>query len=296
MFDNPFYNFPIESVLEALGCKKGGRDMYFSPFRDETVASLHIDRTKNIWFDHGASMGGTNVQLVMLAKKCSMQEAYRFIAGLDPTLVPDEAEKTSRTSGTNMVRTVRKIQSDYLLNYFESRKIPEDLARKYCREIIMRNQQRHQTFTLIGFENNAGGYALKSPSGYKSSTTAGITTINDKGVRTDIPSSSSVLVFEGFFDFLSWQVLQSSLCPSCDVVVLNSVSNLNRASEYLRLHDKIVCFLDNDTAGKKAFSSIKMMLPDKQIADMSHLYQKHKDLSEMLQESRGFSSKLSLKL
>jgi len=195
-----------------------------------------------------------------------------------------------------MVRTVRKIQSDYLLNYFESRKIPEDLARKYCREIIMRNQQRHQTFTLIGFENNAGGYALKSPSGYKSSTTAGITTINDKGVRTDIPSSSSVLVFEGFFDFLSWQVLQSSLCPSCDVVVLNSVSNLNRASDYLRLHDKIVCFLDNDTAGKKAFSSIKMMLPDKQIADMSHLYQKHKDLSEMLQESRGFSSKLSLKL
>ncbi|MBQ6709393.1 MAG: toprim domain-containing protein [Bacteroidales bacterium] len=241
-------------------------------------------------------MGGTNVQLVMLAKKCSMQEAYRFIAGLDPTLVPDEAEKTSRTSGTNTVRTVRNIQSDYLLNYFESRKIPEDLARKYCREIIMRNQQRHQTFTLIGFENNAGGYALKSPSGYKSSTTAGITTINDKGVRTDIPSSSSVLVFEGFFDFLSWQVLQSSLCPSCDVVVLNSVSNLNRASDYLRLHDKIVCFLDNDTAGKKAFSSIKMMLPDKQIADMSHLYQKHKDLSEMLQESRGFSSKLSLKL
>ncbi len=117
-----------------------------------------------------------------------------------------------------------------------------------------------------------------------------------EGVRTDIPSSSSVLVFEGFFDFLSWQVLQSSLCPSCDVVVLNSVSNLNRASDYLRLHDKIVCFLDNDTAGKKTFSSIKMMLPDKQIADMSHLYQKHKDLSEMLQESRGFTTGIKLGL
>ena len=295
MFENPFYNFPIESVLESLGCKKGGRDMYFSPFREETSASLHIDRSKNLWYDHGAGMGGTNVQLVMLARKCSMQEAYRFIARLDPTLVPEEAIK-SRASGTNAIRAVRDIKSDYLLNYFESRKIPEELARKYCREIIMRNQQRNQTFTLIGFENNAGGYALKSPSGYKSTTAAGITTINDKGVRTVIPTSSSVLVFEGFFDFLSWQVLQSSLSPSCDVVVLNSVSNLNRASDYLRLHDKIVCFLDNDTAGKKAFSSIKTMLPDKQIADMSHLYQKHEDLNEMLQESRGFSSKLSLKL
>ena len=294
MFENPFYNFPIESVLESLGCKKGGRDMYFSPFREETSASLHIDRSKNLWYDHGAGMGGTNVQLVMLARKCSMQEAYRFIARLDPTLVPEEVK--SRTSGTNAIRAVWDIRSDYLLNYFESRKIPEELARKYCREIIMRNQQRNQTFTLIGFENNAGGYALKSPSGYKSTTAAGITTINDKGVRTVIPTSSSVLVFEGFFDFLSWQVLQSSLCPSCDVVVLNSVSNLNRASDYLRLHDKIVCFLDNDTAGKKAFSSIKTMLPDKQIADMSHLYQKHKDLSEMLQESRGFSSHLKLTL
>ena len=294
MFENPFYNFPIESVLESLGCKKGGRDMYFSPFREETSASLHIDRSKNLWYDHGAGMGGTNVQLVMLARKCSMQEAYRFIARLDPTLVPEEVK--SRTSGTNAIRAVRDIKSDYLLNYFESRKIPEELARKYCREIIMRNQQRNQTFTLIGFENNAGGYALKSPSGYKSSTAAGITTINNKGVRTDIPSAQSVLVFEGFFDFLSWQVMQSSLCPSCDVVVLNSVSNLNRASDYLRLHDKIICFLDNDMAGQKAFASIKTMLPGKHITDMSHLYQKHKDLSEMLQESRGFSSHLKLTL
>lgn len=296
MFENPLYNFPIESVLEALGCKKGGKDMYFSPFREEKTASLHVDRVKNVWYDHGASVGGTNVQLVMLAKNCSMKDAYRFIAGLDPTLAPSEAAKTSCTTGTNVIRTVRDIQSDYLMNYFEFRKIPEELAKKYCKEIIIRNQQRHQTFTLIGFGNNAGGYALKSPSGYKSSTAAGITTLNNKGVRTDIPSAQSVLVFEGFFDFLSWQVMQSSLCPSCDVVVLNSVSNLNRALDYLRLHDKIICFLDNDMAGQKAFASIRTMLPAKQITDMAHLYQNHKDLSEMLQESRGFTAGIKLGL
>ena len=296
MFENPLFNFPIESVLEALGCKKGGKDMYFSPFREEKTASLHVDRVKNVWYDHGASVGGTNVQLVMLAKNCSVKEAYRFIAGLDPTVVPPEAAKISCTTGSNVIRAVRDIQSDYLLNYFESRKIPEDLAKKYCKEIIIRNKQRHQTFTLIGFENNAGGYALKSPSGYKSSTAAGITTINNKGVRTDIPSAQSVLVFEGFFDFLSWQVMQSSLCPSCDVVVLNSVSNLTRASDYLRLHDKIICFLDNDMAGQKAFATIKTMLPGKQITDMSHLYQKHKDINEMLQESRGFTHIIKSKL
>ena len=111
-----------------------------------------------------------------------------------------------------------------------------------------------------------------------------------------MPSTPSVLVFEGFFDFLSWQVLQSSKTPSCDVVVLNSVNNLGRATDYLKLHDKIICFLDNDIAGQKAFASIKSTISGKEIFDMSHLYQHHKDLNEMLQESRGFTSKISLKL
>ena len=60
--------------------------MYFSPFREESVASLHIDREKNLWYDHGSGLGGTNVQLIMLARHCSQKEAYSFIAAIDPTL------------------------------------------------------------------------------------------------------------------------------------------------------------------------------------------------------------------
>lgn len=296
MFENPIYNFPIESVLEALGCKKGGKDMYYSPFREETFASLHIDRSKNLWYDHGAGMGGTNVQLVMLVRKCSIGEAHRFIANLDPALSSQTEMKTSKPASGIEIKAVKELRNPYLVNYIESRKIPQDLARKYCKEVILKNISKNQTYTLIGFQNNSGGYALKSPSGFKSTTRAGITTIDTKGKMTVVPSSSSVLVFEGFFDFLSWQVLQSSRLPSCDVVVLNSVNNLNRASDYLRLHDRIICFLDNDIAGQKAFASLKSTLPGKEIFDMSHLYQKHNDLSEMLQESRGFSMGIKLSL
>lgn len=296
MFENPFYNYPIDRLLEALGCKKGGKDMYFSPFREEAYASLHIDRAKNLWFDHGAGMGGTNVQLVMMVRKCSINEAYRFIASMDSSLANMlESKESSTTKGTE-IKKVRELKNPYLLNYLDSRKIPSDLAKHYCKEVIMRNHAKEQTYTLIGFENNAGGYALKSPSGFKSTTKSGITTINTQGVRSVIPSSPSVLVFEGFFDFLSWQVLQSSKNPSCDVVVLNSVNNLSKATDYLKLHDRIICFLDNDTAGQKAVASIKSTISGKEVLDMSHLYQHHKDLNEMLQESRGFTAGIKLGL
>ncbi len=68
----------------------------------------------------------------------------------------------------------------------------------------MRSQQRNQTFTLIGFVNNAGGYALKSPSGYKSTTAAGTSSfLINKGAgmlftySENAGASYSFLGFEG---------------------------------------------------------------------------------------------------
>ena len=286
MFDNPFYNFPLDRILDELGCKKGGKDMYFSPFREESVASLHIDREKNLWYDHGSGLGGTNVQLIMLARHCSQKEAYSFIAAIDPTLsvlTPMPEKK----KGSEII-SVREIRSNYLIRYLESRKIPVELARLYCKEVIVRNNERGQNFTLIGFENNAGGYALKSPSGLKSTSRAGITTINIDGKRSVVPSTDNVSIFEGFFDFLSWQVLQSADIPNCDILVLNSVNNLNKAEAYLKGHSSSLCFLDNDEAGRKALQSVMKMMPDSETRDMTCLYHDYKDLNEMLSASRGY--------
>ena len=260
--------------------------MYFSPFREESVASLHIDREKNLWYDHGSGFGGTNVQLIMLARHCSQKEAYSFIAAIDPTLsvlTPMPEKK----KGSEII-SVREIRSNYLIRYLESRKIPVELARLYCKEVIVRNNERGQNFTLIGFENNAGGYALKSPSGLKSTSRAGITTINIDGKRSVVPSTDNVSIFEGFFDFLSWQVLQSADIPNCDILVLNSVNNLNKAEAYLKGHSSSLCFLDNDEAGRKALQSVMNMMPDSETRDMTCLYHDYKDLNEMLSASRGY--------
>ena len=113
--------------------------------------------------------------------------------------------------------------------------------------------------------------------------------IDTEGKRTVMPSTRGVAIFEGSFDFLSWQVLQNSKTPTTDILVLNSVNNLDKATGYLNLHESFICFLDNDQAGRKCLEDIQKMFTGKEIKDMSSLYSQHKDLNEMLQNCRGYS-------
>ena len=290
MFDKELYNYPIEKVLEALGARKGpGKDMWFSPFREETRASLHIDKEKNLWNDFGLGQGGSIVQLVMLARRCNCRDAEAFIASLSPCMY----EKPEPSAPKSEIKAVREIRSDYLINYLQKRKIPLELARQYLKEVIVRNPQKGMNFTLLGFPNNMGGYALNAPTGFKSTTKAAITTINTEGKMSVTPSSKSVAVFEGFFDFLSWQVMQGSKTPSCDIVVLNSVNNLQKATAFIGAHEKITGFLDNDEAGQKCQNALERLFPGR-VTDMSDLYGKYKDLNEMLQNSRGYTAEMKL--
>ena len=290
MFDKELYNYPIEKVLEALGARKGpGKDMWFSPFREETRASLHIDKEKNLWNDFGLGQGGSIVQLVMLARCCNCRYAEAFIASLSPCMY----EKPEPSAPKSEIKAVREIRSDYLINYLQKRKIPLELARQYLKEVIVRNPQKGMNFTLLGFPNNMGGYALNAPTGFKSTTKAAVTTINTEGKMSVTPSSKSVAVFEGFFDFLSWQVMQGSKTPSCDIVVLNSVNNLQKATAFIGAHEKITGFLDNDEAGQKCQTALERLFPGK-VTDMSDLYGKYNDLNEMLQDSRGYTADMKL--
>ena len=290
MFDKELYNYPIEKVLEALGARKGpGKDMWFSPFREETRASLHIDKEKNLWNDFGLGQGGSIVQLVMLARRCNCRDAEAFIASLSPCMY----EKPEPSAPKSEIKAVSEIRSDYLINYLQKRKIPLELARQYCKEVIVRNPQKGMNFTLLGFPNNMGGYALNAPTGFKSTTKAAVTTINTEGKMSVTPSSKSVAVFEGFFDFLSWQMMQGSKTPSCDIVVLNSVNNLQKATAFIGAHEKITGFLDNDEAGQKCQTALERLFPGK-VTDMSDLYGKNKDLNEMLQNSRGYTAEMKL--
>ena len=295
MFDNELYNIPLGKVLEALGSRPGrGKNMWTSPLRPEKKASLHVDPVRNLWYDFGLGAGGTNVNLVMRVKHCSQAEAYSFLAKLVPTQMRTSIKDMTEQKAGSQIQTVRDIRSNYLLQYLESRKIPVDLARRYLKEIIVFDPARNLHFTLLGIPNNMGGYAMRSPSGAKATDKAGITTINREGKISSKPSTGKVAVFEGMFDFLSWRVMQGSELPSCDAVILNSVNNLKKAADYLSQHDGATCFLDNDAAGERCYQGVRDLMKGKEVIDMSDLYGNYKDISDMLQASRGYSANMTL--
>ena len=124
--DSKLYNYPIASILNQIGCRRGFRDMYFSPFRDEKEPSLHVDHNKNLWFDHGMGIGGTNVQLVMMVNHCSEEDAKKYIAGLDPTVEYHAPEE--KQAPKSRITSVKPLFSYYLKKYIDERKIPEEVA------------------------------------------------------------------------------------------------------------------------------------------------------------------------
>lgn len=289
MADNQLSSFPIAQLLVTLGARPGKhKDTYHSPFREDKEASLHIDPDRNIWYDHGAGEGGGNVDLVMRCRGCTAREAAEYILSLPQSQemqypVPEIDRAPRSESLASRIIFVVELRRPYLLDYLAQRKIPLRIARWYCKEVIIRSKNSYKTFENIGFPNNVGGYALKSPNGFKSTTKGGITTIDTEGEFTKKITSDTVTVFEGFFDFLSWLASERRMYPTTDVVVLNSVAHAGLAISYLRLHRLIICCLDNDDAGRRALESIRSMNPsghEFRVVDGSPFYDGYNDVNE----------------
>ena len=104
------------------------------------------------------------------------------------------------------------------------------------------------------------------------------------------PNNATVIaVFEGFFNFLSYQVLvqkeEQKLVTSLpkiqyNYLVLNSLSFFEKAKEVMEKHCCIHLYLDRDKAGIKA--TLNAILTGKQYHDQSHQYKQYKDLNEYL--------------
>ena len=158
-----------------------------------------------------------------------------------------------------------------LIAWVEKRKIDLDLANRYCREIHYQNQSGR--FFSIGFRNDNGGYELNSPPDFKAC-------IPPKDISTFRNSSDTCLVFEGFWDFLSYLTIQKIENTKHDVAVLNSVANIQKAMNFLKSHRDIYTYLDNDEAGRKASEIIKSA--NTTVYNRSTQFAGYKDLNDYL--------------
>lgn len=97
------------------------------------------------------------------------------------------------------------------------------------------------------------------------------------------------LVFEGFMDYLSYLTLKNIRIAKEDVIVLNSLSNLPKATNQLKDYKEVQTYLDNDEAGKKATLLMQQKHPN--VLDQSVKYAKHKDLNEYLISTKQIQQK-----
>lgn len=269
-------NYPIESVLQAFGRRTEHRGrMYYSPFRQESTPSFCVDPNRNVWKDFGEDSGGNVLTLVCRLKGITPSEAWDVLADLSGTspvydapaalTFGPSAEKESKI----IIDKLHRFINPRLEHYARSRGIPPELLRHYCMEasyhISGHSLNRYYAIAFPTCER--AEWVLRGASdkpGSKRVTRALPTFFTAHGELSSIKSIQAVVVFEGFFDFLSWLKIKGRTLPFYDVCVLNSVSNLDRAMPYLLEHESIICYLDNDEAGRKALEKIKSMASDGQ--------------------------------
>ena len=265
----------LVEFLNRLGYQPTGRDSkglwFYAPYRSERKPSFHVNPHKNVWFDFGTGEGGDIFTLAgAISGKTDFVEQARYIAErMDmPVAEPYKPVPFVEEPTFENVK-VSRLSSPALLKYLSDRGIPRDIAQRYCIQV---NYQLHgKDFYAIGFENNAHGYELRNPFFKESYPPKHITRIANGNSRCN--------VFEGFIDFLSAERLGFN--DGNDSVVLNSVANVGKAIPVLAEYPMILCYLDNDTAGRAVVARLRREFGDR-VSDKSALYPDHKDLNDYL--------------
>lgn len=270
-------NINIKQFLAEQGIlpkqERTGYGMYLSPFRTETAPSFKVDYNKNLWYDFGSGEGGSVIDLVMKLDGCAIGEAISKLEN-GSNFSFHRPEPAESAHSTLQIVSVQSLQDIRLTDYLQSkRSIDIAIAREYCREVHYTTNGK--PFFAIGFQSDAGGWELRNEY-FKGST-------SPKSPTTIGSGSQTCLLFEGFIDMLSYLTLKNAIRPTVDMAVLNSVHNLHRAEEFLKQHQTIHCFLDNDEAGRRALAAVEKL--GRETIDQSPFYRDHKDLNGYLVES-----------
>jgi hypothetical protein len=234
------------------------QDYWFkSPFRNERTPSFKVNRSRNIWFDFGEGKGGDFIDFGTRYFHCSVNDLLEQLSNSplsfhphnpprnlhphhSPTSATPAGEMKDPDSGKIVILAERPLASDLLLNYLEKRCIPVDIAQRFCQEVDFKLYNKE--YTAIGFRNNKGGFELRNEY-FKGSCSPKTTTFYDLG-------ADMVTVFEGFFDFLSFQVLQGKDDTlKTNFLVLNSLAFFHQSRDIMDKHQTVCLCLNRDKKG-----------------------------------------------
>lgn len=274
--------------------KSGDKIFYLSPIHDEKTPSFVVYHKTNTFKNYATGEQGDIIELAKLILNKNTNETIEWFTNVFNLPVFKLPEPRYSKSNTNtpaeevsfIIVDVCELKTNYLINYALERKIPLKILCNYCKEISYRKNNETRIFKSIGFKNCTGGYEIRSE-GMK-----GI--IGNKNISLIKGASSKELdIFEGFFDFLSKQVLDDNFSgvPKNDSIILNSTSMYNKLLDWAFQKQKYVyertnLYTHNDIPGEKIYKLLQSPSPikTKRVLLKNSLYKKHKlkDLNEYL--------------
>lgn len=245
---------------------------YHSPLRNEKTPSFKVNRRLNRWYDHGLGKGGNLIDFAILHQNCTIREFLQKLNG-DFSFHPVPIHQFEQKETESKIKMFQdySIKSFALIKYLNQRRIPIDIADQFCSEVQYKLNDK--IYYGLGFKNDSGGYEIRNRYFKTGSSPKDITTIQN--------GTKEAIVFEGFFDFLSFMAIHKNQVKSeSDFVILNSVSFFEKARPFMEQHEKIRLYLDRDTTGQN-YSRYALSLSDK-YKDESNLYRHHKDFNDWI--------------
>ncbi|SNB42721.1 putative excision protein of mobilizable transposon TraP [Flavobacterium psychrophilum] len=237
----------IEKVLQNLGCEptrsNKNESWYLSPFRLEKSASFKVNRKLNRFFDHGEQIGGNVIDFVIEKFGFNVSEALDYLKKFDDfsffqkQIFEPETEQEKKSYEIVKIIPVKHLA---LIEYLKSRGIKNYQNENNLKEIHYKINDKY--FFALGFENDSGGFEIRSK--YAKIC------LGKKDISHIKNDSKTLRIFEGFFDYLSFQE-QRKINENSDFLILNSVALLQKNISILENYDTIELYLDNDEAGDK---------------------------------------------
>jgi hypothetical protein len=278
----------IVEYLSSLGHNpvkiRNADHWYLSPLRNENTASFKVNRKLNSWYDHGIGKGGNFLDFGILYHNCTVADFLQKLNDHSFHQQPLKVTALYKKQPDQQIKVIseKNLFSLSLLRYIKQRRISEDVANTWCREVVF--DLNDKLYTAIGFRNDKGGFELRNPWFKGSSSPKTFTSI--------VSGSKDASVFEGFFDFLSYQTIHQNQ-PS--VSILNSTSFFEKSRLFMEQHDCVRLYLDRDSTGQNCTQ--RAIESSKKYMDESSLYKGYNDLNEWIQhigksQRKGFRQSL----
>ena len=206
--------------------------------------------------------------------KASVKEVLEWAEKQNFSSFQSQKDYHSKSSSLNYhITEIKELQNENLKIYLQQRGLSPTVY-SLVKEVHFAIGEKK--LYAIGFENLSGGWELRNQFYKGSLLKKDISVVN---LNNNLEKNKNVVVFEGFIDALSFVEMKPFF--KSDVLVMNSISLLNRTKEYLKNYSEIHLFLDNDKAGEICKNEILKSFPEAK--NHSEIYALHKDLNDYLQ-------------